>query len=83
MENMIGNNINEIFKENYGSPLFRYQKKRKKMKGSDFLFDYVDRLHFKCHEISLERHSLYLKYPRWLKNQNATIKPSKNILSVH
>ena len=66
-----------------GHLFLEIKKREKKMKGSDFLFDYVDRLHFKCHEINLERHSLYLKYPHWLKNQNATIKPSKNILSVH
>ena len=34
------------------------------MKGSEFFFDSVDLLHYKCHKISLNRGGSYRGYPK-------------------
>ena len=47
------------------------------MKGSEFIFDSVDLLHYKCHKTSLNRGGLYIDSPKWLKNKKATINPKK------
>ena len=45
------------------------------MKNSDFIFDCVNLLHYKCHKINLKHCSLYLDSPDWMKNKKATINP--------
>ena len=47
------------------------------MKRSEFVFDSVNLLYKKLHEISLSRGELYIDSPEWLKNKKAT-KNSKN-----
>ena len=58
MENMFGSSINEIIK--FMEHLFLDIKKGEKMKGSDFVFYYVDRLHFKCQIVE------WLSLAKWL-----------------
>ena len=66
--------INEIFK----SFLKRYQEwLETKMRGSSFTFERVDLLEYHLHKTSLNRGSLYIKSPDWLRNKGATIN-SKN-----
>ena len=48
------------------------------MKGSEFVFDSVDLLHYKCHKISLNRRGSYMDFPEWLKNKKAAINPKNN-----
>ena len=43
------------------------------MKGSDFVFDYVHLLYYKCHKINLNRGGSYIDSPDWTKSQKATI----------
>ena len=45
------------------------------MKGSEFVFDYVQLLYYICHEISLNRGGSYIDSPDWVKNKKATINP--------
>ena len=45
------------------------------MKGSEFVFDYVDLLYCKYHKLSLKRGGSYTDSPDWIKIQNATINP--------
>ena len=53
---MIGNETDEIFLEVFDSLLQKYQKGLEEaIKGSEFVFDGVDLLHYKCHRISLNR----------------------------
>ena len=48
------------------------------MKGSEFVFDSVDLLHYKCHKISLNSGGPYRDL-KWLKNnKKATINPENN-----
>ena len=51
------------------------------MKGSAFVFDSVDLLRYKLHEISLNRGGSYIDYPKWLKNEKTSINP-KNTSSM-
>ena len=56
------------------------------MKVSDFVFDYVQLLYYKCHKINLNRRESYIDSPDWIKNKKATINPinkiDKKMLSV-
>ena len=45
------------------------------MKGSHFVFQSVDLLHYSLHKISLNRTGSYTDSPYWLKNTGATINP--------
>ena len=45
------------------------------MKGSDFVFDYVHLLYYKCHKINPNRGGSYIDSPDWIKDKNATINP--------
>ena len=56
IEIMIGNETNEIIEELFNSLLQKYLKGLdESMNGSEFVFDSVDLLHYKCHKISLSR----------------------------
>ena len=49
------------------------------MKGSEFIFDSVNLLHYHLQKTSLKRTgSSYIDSPEWLKNKKATINPKNN-----
>ena len=48
------------------------------MRGSEFVFDNVDLLHYNLNIISLKRGGSYIYSPKWLKNKKATINPKNN-----
>ena len=48
------------------------------MRGSEFVFDRVDLLHYSFHKISLNRGGSYIDFPEWIKNKKATINPRNN-----
>ena len=54
-----------------------YQYNLESVKGSDFIFDYVHLLYYKCHEINPNRGGSYINSPDWIKNKKATINPIK------
>ena len=39
----------------------------------NFIFDYVDVLHYKCHKVKLNHGGSYIDSPDWMKNKKATI----------
>ena len=45
------------------------------MKGCDFIFDCVDILHYKCHEVNLNRGESFIDSSNWTKNKSAAINP--------
>ena len=45
------------------------------MKGSEFVFHYVQLLYYKCHKISRRRSESYKGSPDWIKNKKTTINP--------
>lgn len=54
IEIMIGEDTDEIFQERFDSLLPRHKTDLKEpMKCDNFVFDYVDRLHYTCHKIHI------------------------------
>ena len=43
------------------------------VRGSDFIFDCVHLLYYKCHKISYKRGGSYIDSPECIKNKKATI----------
>ena len=63
----------------YFDPECRYQEGLvEKKKGSDFIFDYADRLCFICHNTNLNYDWLYIKSPDW----KGYITPKMNMKNV-
>ena len=48
------------------------------MKGSDFIFDSVNLLYYKCYKTNLNRGGSYIDSPDWIKNKKATMNPVNN-----
>ena len=40
------------------------------MKGSEFVFDYVHLLYYKCHKINPKRAGSYIDSPDWIKKKS-------------
>ena len=80
IEIMMGSETDEIIQELFESFLQRYQEGfEESMRGSEFIFDSVDVLCYNnLNKISLRRGRSYIDSPKWLKNKNATINPTKN-----
>ena len=43
------------------------------MRGSEFVFNYVQLLYCKCHKINLDCGGSYIDSPDWIKNWKAII----------
>ena len=39
------------------------------MRGSEFVFDYVQSFYYKCHRINFNRSGSYIDSPDWTKKQ--------------
>ena len=48
------------------------------MRGSEFVRDSIDLLHYHLQKIGLKRGRSYVNSPEWLKNKKATINPNNN-----
>ena len=44
-------------------------------RGSDFIFDYVHLLYYKCHKTIFKRGRSYIDSPEWMKKKKSTINP--------
>ena len=42
------------------------------MKGSEFVFNYIHLLYYKCHKISVNRGESYIRSLDWIKSKRAT-----------
>ena len=63
IETLIGNETLPIIKEFFQSILSRYQiGLETSMKDSDWVFESIDGLHYKCHRISFNRSGLYIEF---------------------
>ena len=80
IEIIMGSETNDIVEELCESLLQKYQEwLEESMRGSEFIFDSVDLLHYNLQKISLNRKgSSYIDSPKWLKNKKATINPKNN-----
>ena len=45
------------------------------MKRSDFIFDSVQLMYYKCHKVNFKYRGLYIDSPDWIKKEKATINP--------
>ena len=48
------------------------------MKGSDFIFDSVQLLYYKCHKINFNPGGSYVDSPDWIKKKKVTINPKND-----
>ena len=78
-EIMIGPDTDEIIKNLFNSILQRYQNGLgTSIRGSDFVFDYVESLNYIFHKVDLKRSGSYIDSPEWIKNKKATRNPKNN-----
>ena len=52
-----------------------YQNNLELMRGSEFVFDYVQLLYYNCHEINFNRGGSYIDSSDWIKNKKVIINP--------
>ena len=69
IEIMINDEADEAIKEHFDSLKNRYQNNLESMKGSEFVFDYVQLLYYKCRKINPDRGGSYIDFPNWIKKQ--------------
>ena len=55
LEIMISDEAGEVTKKLFDSLKNRYQNNLQSMRGSEFVFNYVQLLYYKCHKINLNR----------------------------
>ena len=60
IEVMISDEADDVIKKLYDSLKNRYQNNLQTMRGSEFVFDYVQLLYYKFHEINLNRGGSYI-----------------------
>ena len=83
IELMLYDNANEVVNELFESLLSRYQiGLEMSMRGSDFLFDSVQLLYYKCNKIKFKRGGLYIDSPDWTKRKKATVNNMINVFNV-
>ena len=78
IEIMIGGDTNEIIKNIFNSLLQRYLERyikglEESMRGSDFVFDYIQSLNYIFHKVDLKKSESYIETPDWIKKKKATI----------
>ena len=71
----INDETDEVMKNLFKSLKNRCQNNLESMKGSNFVFDYVHLLYYKCQRINPNRCGSYTDYPDWIKNKKATLNP--------
>ena len=76
IEIIMGNKT--VVEELFESLLQKYQEVlEENMRGSKFVFESIDLLHYKLHKISLKRRESYINSPKWLKNKKDNNKSPK------
>ena len=75
IEIMISDETDEVIKKLFDLLENRYQNNLQSMRDSEFVFDYVHLLYYKCYRINFNRGGSYIDSPDWIKNKKATINP--------
>ena len=65
----------KVLKKLFDSLENRYQNNLESMRGSKFVFDYVQLVYYKCDKICLNRSGLYINSRYRIKRKKATINP--------
>ena len=69
IEIIINDEADVVIKELLDSLKNRFQNNFESMKGSEFVFDYVHLLYYKCHKINPNRGGSYIDSPDWIKSK--------------
>ena len=72
---MISDEADEVIKKLFDSLKNRYQNNLESIRGSEFVFDHVQLLYYKCYKINVNRGGSYIDSPDWIENKKATINP--------
>ena len=64
---MMNDEVDDVIKELFDSFKSRYQNNLASTKGSEFFFDYVHLLYYKCHKINPNCGGSYIDFPDWIK----------------
>ena len=72
---MISDEADEVIKKLFDSLKNRYQNNLESIRGSEFVFDHVQLLYYKCYKINVNRGASYIDSPDWIENKKATINP--------
>ena len=75
IEIMINDEVEEVIKELFDQLKNRYQNNLESVKGSEFVFDYVYLLYYKCHKINPNCGGSYIDSPDCIKSKKAKINP--------
>ena len=76
IEIMIDDKADEFIEERIQSLLSRYQIwLETSMNGSDFIFDCVHLLYYRCHKINFKHNGSYVDSADWIKSKKTTINP--------
>ena len=68
------NNANKVFNEHFDSLRSRYlDNLETSVRQSEFIFDSVQVMYYKCHEVNFRRGGSYLDSPHWIKKRKATV----------
>ena len=74
MEIMSSDEADEVIKKLFDSLENRYQNNLESLRGTKFVFDYVQSLYYKCHKISFNHTGLYIDFPYWIINKKSNFK---------
>ena len=74
IKSKISDEADEVTKKLFDSLKNRYQNNLQSMRGSEFVFDYVQLLYYKCHKINLNCGGSYMDSPDWIKNKKSNNK---------
>ena len=66
-EIIIDYQADEVKKKLFDSLKSRYQTNSLSIKGSEFVFDYVNLLYYKCHKVIPNHGGSYIDCPNWTK----------------
>ena len=69
IEIMINGEADEVIYELFDSLKNRYHHNLESMKGSEFVFDYVQLLYYKCHKINRNRGGSFIDSPDWIQQK--------------
>ena len=72
---MFSDGADKVVKKLFDSNKNRYPNNLQSTKGNEFVYNNVQLLHYKCHEISLNRGGGYIGSLDWIKNKKVTINP--------
>ena len=69
IEIMINDEADQVTKERFDSLKNKYQDNLESVESSEFVFDYVHLLYYKCHKINPNHGGSYIDSPDWIKNK--------------